>query len=58
MGLKIVRGGYCDTDVTFVRHIESSIKSEFVCGIENHLIGTDDLKFFLYKGLTKEQVIQ
>ena len=39
--------------MTFVRHIESSIKSEFVCGIENHLIGTDDLKFLSLQGIDK-----
>lgn len=30
-------GGYCDTDVTFLRPIENSIVSAFVCGIENFL---------------------
>ena len=51
--LKTYGGGYCDTDVTFVRPIENSIKSKFVCGIENHLIGTDDLKFLSLQGIDK-----
>lgn len=44
-------GGYCDTDVTFLRPIEESITSGFVCGIENHWMGTDNLNYMSTDGI-------
>lgn len=49
--LKTYGGGYCDTDVTFVRSIENSIKAEFVCAIENHLVGTGDIAHLTLDGM-------
>lgn len=50
-GIKPLREGYCDTDVTFLRPVEDSITSGFVCGIENHWVGTDKLEFMSFDGI-------
>lgn len=43
-------GAYCDTDVSFVRPIEKSLQNDFVCGIENLLVGTDEIKYMTAEG--------
>ena len=46
-------GVYCDTDVTILRKIEGSIDNDFVCGIENFLITSDQMKYMTIDGLDK-----
>lgn len=44
-------GCYCDTDVEFLGNIESFINDGFVGGVENHLIGTDEINYLTKDGL-------
>lgn len=43
-------GAYCDTDVSFIDNIGKYITQKLVCGIENHLIGTEDIKYLSPEG--------
>lgn len=51
MGPLACGGVYCDTDVTILRRIEKSIDNDFVCGIENFLISSNQMKYMTIEGL-------
>lgn len=46
-----VGGVYCDTDVTFLHKIDGSIDNDFVCGIENFLVATGQMKYMTTDGI-------
>ncbi len=48
-------GVYCDTDVEFLRPLDTKLlqQGKFICGVENLLVGTDDIKYMTYEGFDK-----
>lgn len=48
-------GVYCDTDVEFLRPLDNKLfqQGKFICGVENLLVGTDDIKYMTYEGFDK-----